>query len=100
MGSSAGLTFHLRLGTTSLTSQEFLGDLVLVPLRKCLLVQYDTGTLFLTPTSPPTAPQAVFRCSPETLPQWRRCLLSLEAESPVWSFKWLRLGPKARLILG
>lgn len=30
MGRAAGLTFDLHLGTTSLTSQESLGDLVLV----------------------------------------------------------------------
>lgn len=79
MGRAAGLTFDLPLGTTSLTSQESLGDLVLVPSRKCLMVQCDTAASFLPQSRCPTAPQDVFSCSPETVPQWRRCLLSMAA---------------------
>lgn len=69
MGRAAGLTFDLHLG-----------DLMLVPSRKASWSSVTRAAFFSLPPCWPPAPQAVFRCSPETMPQWRRRLLSVAAE--------------------
>lgn len=104
LGRAAGLTFTCQ-GTATLTSQESLGDLVLVPSGKCtpppperhrqplllgLSSQGDPGS----PFSPPSPPKGRSSGAAQT-----QCLRGEDVgepgggESPAWSFKGLLLAP-------